>query len=256
MDTRRNGNEQAEQQSTGGNRRVLRNRGGHCEGIGRGGRSRGGELRFQQRGRRSRRRADRERRRQSDRGTGRCGESAGCGADFRRDGEGFRPAGCAGEQCRSLSIRGDQRDYGSVVPPHVRHQCSGTAPGNPGSSEALRRQRRIHHQYRLDREPDHTSGDGGLYGYERSRGCDHAGAGQRIGAEESARELDQSRAGGDRGNAHDDNAPVHPCSSAVRRQRSSFRTSWTSSGVRAISIRRFSARPSRVSLLATGREGP
>ena len=43
---------------------------------------------------------------------------------------------------------------------------------------------------------------------------------------------------------------------ALARQRNSFRTSWTSSGVREISIRRFSARPSGVSLLATGRKAP
>src|SRR5437870_7108472 len=43
--------------------------------------------------------------------------------------------------------------------------------------------------------------------------------------------------------------------SVAVRHFSPFKTSWTSSGVRVISIRRFSAFPSGVSLLETGRKG-
>src|SRR2546425_9224105 len=44
--------------------------------------------------------------------------------------------------------------------------------------------------------------------------------------------------------------------SVAVRDFSPFRTSWTSSGVRVISTRRFSAFPSGVSLLETGWKGP
>ena len=91
--------------------------------------------------------------------------------------------------------------FGGGVPPAVRHQCSWRSSGDSGIAQALRPERRQHHQYRFGGQPSRTAAERDLCRDKKRCGRANAGTCEGARTQKYSDQLDQSGCRRDRGNA-------------------------------------------------------